>query len=741
MITRNEIVSAHKRICTLATSKNLKEALELLETLVRQASLGEYRDRLTEFNETYKNILLYTVRGINDPQRARVYQHLLKSVLMLTDEVKETLLEQSGIQIYRFKKNVIRLPERLQKLIPELLDHHQSNAEVSDLLGDIPVATDDPDVHESLVLEELFRNLWLKDKFTGPDCSSIMALINEPECPWYNKSVVVSGITMGLMHCFDEAKLQLLLDIYDTEIMQVSERALLGAIVSMYLYDNRLSLYPAVAARLKTYSDNSLMAEDFLTVTKQLTRARDTEKISKRLREEIMPDILKLQSKLEDKLDLNNIISDQEATDKNPDWQSFLEDSPELMGKLEELSRLQLEGTDVFMTTFAMLKHFPFFNEIHNWFLPFFGNHPEVARALRAEDEKFSSVFTEALASSTYICNSDKYSFCLNVEALPENQKEMLLTMFNAELESMNEVGSEDEILNKSLKHYSVFTQYIQDMYRFFKLHPLHSEFDDLFDNMFDFHNKWFFKQLVNPDDMLQKSGNFYFENNHFDEALEVFTLLAADGRADAELFQKTGYCHQKNDDYTKALEFYLKSELFESGRTWLTKKIAYCYTRTGNFKKALEYYREAEMAEPSNINLQISIANCFLHMKDFKSALNYYYKVELQSPGNSKVLRPIAWCLFVNGKFAEAESYYNRLAENETPNRYDFMNIGHLKWCSGSKEEAINMYVNSIRETDNSRESFLKAFEDDTEYLLRNGIDPDDIPIMLDYLKYALHE
>jgi hypothetical protein len=50
-------------------------------------------------------------------------------------------------------------------------------------------------------------------------------------------------------------------------------------------------------------------------------------------------------------------------------------------------------------------------------------------------------------------------------------------------------------------------------------------------------------------------------------------------------------------------------------------------------------------------------------------------------------------------------------------------------------------MYVNSIRETDSSRELFLKAFEDDTEYLLRNGIDPDDIPIMLDYLKYALHE
>ena len=50
--------------------------------------------------------------------------------------------------------------------------------------------------------------------------------------------------------------------------------------------------------------------------------------------------------------------------DKNPEWETFFKESPDVYNKLEEFTNLQMEGADVFLGAFAMLKQFDFFNEI-----------------------------------------------------------------------------------------------------------------------------------------------------------------------------------------------------------------------------------------------------------------------------------------------------------------------------------------------------------------------------------------
>jgi hypothetical protein len=46
------------------------------------------------------------------------------------------------------------------------------------------------------------------------------------------------------------------------------------------------------------------------------------------------------------KLDLQNLMKDPFAEDKNPDWENVFHDTPTLYNKLEEFSMLQLEGGD-----------------------------------------------------------------------------------------------------------------------------------------------------------------------------------------------------------------------------------------------------------------------------------------------------------------------------------------------------------------------------------------------------------
>ena len=64
-------------------------------------------------------------------------------------------------------------------------------------------------------------------------------------------------------------------------------------------------------------------------------------------------------------------------------------------------------------------------------------------------------------------------------------------------------------------------------------------------------------------------------------------------------------------------------------------------------------------------------------------------------------------------------------------------MNYGHLKWVNGNKKEAFEFYKKSISEENNTYDDFLSGFKDDEQYLLNHGVDKEEIPLMLDYLKY----
>jgi hypothetical protein len=170
---------------------------------------------------------------------------------------------------------------------------------------------------------------------------------------------------------------------------------------------------------------------------------------------------MKIKSKLEEKLDLENILSSKIISEKNPEWETYFKDSPDIYQKFEEFSAMQLEGADVFLGAFALLKRFDFFNELSNWFLPFYKENEVITIALENIKEGFDiNQFVEGLERSSFLCNSDKYSFCLNVKHLPSFQKSMMTELFNMELKAMNELSKEDEIVNSNTKNKTVFTQY-----------------------------------------------------------------------------------------------------------------------------------------------------------------------------------------------------------------------------------------------------------------------------------------
>ena len=117
---------------------------------------------------------------------------------------------------------------------------------------------------------------------------------------------------------------------------------------------------------------------------------------------------------------------------------------------------------------------------------------------------------------------------------------------------------------------------------------------------------------------------------------------------------------------------------------------------------------------------------------------MKHYFKIEYLNPGSQNILRPIAWCYFALGELERSEKYFQKVFET-TPGYYDYINYGHVLWAQGKKREAIELYIQSMRDLKFGKDDFLRTMEEDRSLLISNGINEKDIPLMLDYLHYRL--
>jgi hypothetical protein len=67
-------------ICSNLAARRIKPAFDLINLLITENNLGIYSDEYLNLKETYDLMLKYTVEGIRDPERQKVYRKLIVSV-------------------------------------------------------------------------------------------------------------------------------------------------------------------------------------------------------------------------------------------------------------------------------------------------------------------------------------------------------------------------------------------------------------------------------------------------------------------------------------------------------------------------------------------------------------------------------------------------------------------------------------------------------------------------------------
>jgi len=733
----------HKKICRLVSERKIKQSLDILKDMMSLASSGDLRDEYENIVMTYRNMLSYTIEGIDDPERDRVYLRLIQSILGLADRVRQDILSRySGWNTYWIKQQTEKEQKLTGRTIIETVDDLMFKSELDEWLRLSNEINPDPESalstkHRHLI-KSIFNHLWLTDYYGEAEKSLTDIVFNSGKFRWHEMSIFVSAITLSSFRTFQTEKLMRLIDIYRGGREQVMERALSGLILNLHYYNGRIMLYPEITDAVKRLADDPGFRERCRIIVLQTIRSRETEKLSRKLQDEILPQVAKLRPRIEEKLNLDDILPGQGSEEKNPDWSEMFSDSEEIFKTMEELTKLQMEGADVYMSAFANLKHFDFFRDFHNWFMPFYPDHDTVNEIFRDEIlGPGTNELAEALFKTPFICNSDKYSLLLNLKYLPSAQKSMMLKVFRTELEGLRQLGDDEQMTDPYRNFRTNVTQYLQDIYRFFKLSPYKKEFEDLFMGKLDIYNSEFFRMTCNAAESEAGLAEYFFSRDFFDDALLLYTRLVENKPDDPQLYEKIAYCHQQSGNYEEALRYYKMSDLIVR-KAWTIRKTGLCNRKLGRYEEALDCYLQALDLEPDNLHTSVMIAHSYLDLGKFEEALKYYFRVEYNDPGNLNILRPIAYCYFALGRFEESSLYYERLSAGKLTG-HDYINLGHLSLCMGKRKEAVEYYRDSILIGRLTVDDLLSDINEDMPLLVRLGADADDMPILLDYLLFSI--
>ena len=727
-----QIHATYKSASHFLVLGQVKNALDKTKVLVDELQIGDYSDRLEDLRQNYRFLLHYYITGVDDPQRKSVYNKLIGKIFVLISELREELILRGSANYEYAQKRYYPHTRRYnstEDLFNALKYFHSQSA----------LLKNKEDIHDvelkrlrsnyELIIPEFFRLFWLTTVIGSKEKVLFNQIMDKDYPGWIEKSVLVSALTLNLWRMFDENKLMLLFDACLVDEQQVRQRALVGLCFVLAKYNRFLPFFPSIRNRLVLLADDHHIVENFQNIIIQLIATSETEKITKKMREEILPEVMKISPMLKDKMDADSLLSSDDWDEENPEWQDMLEKSG-VSDKLKELSELQLEGADVYMSTFSLLKNFSFFAEFTNWFMPFDSQNSAVNDLFKTDDRTLITAFV----SNNVMCNSDKYSFCLSILQMPESQRVMLKQSFTKEAEQLDEMTKDEAILTPNVASKNISRLYVQDLFRFFKLNPQHGDFADMFAFSLLMHRSYLFDILSVNSNFKLSIAEYYFSKNQYTQALEVFEKIQHEMPPTAALYQKIGYLYQLTSQITKALDAYIKSDIIQPDDLWTIRKIALCYLLVGEYGKALEYYQHADHLNPDQLKVLMQIGHCYVELGKIKEALAVYFKVDAIGDENVKVWRAIMWCSFISGNIQQADYYGKKLLESE-PNALDYLNAGHVAWCQHRLADALELYRKSLNLQQNNWELLLEAFNDDKSYLIANGIDADDIPLFLDKL------
>lgn len=683
----------YKRTINKLDERHLGEALELLQELANVLGDWKLLDEVADVNSAYGLLLYYMEQGNNDPAREQQHTNFIAACYNIAEKAAQT------------ERALVTGTSARMRSISEILKDME-NLELKNITSE--PCEEDANKHVELYTE-LFNASY--DSFLWNDEAAAQAqeVIDSALIAENDKILMTSGLFINCLQAFDARKIIFFADNYSTATSSMLRiRMLVAVAFTLYTYRNRLFAYPAITSKLKDLCNNPRFTTDMQNLQKLIIESLSTHEVDRKMREEIIPAMLKSHNFNPEKFGINSL---EEISESNPEWKNF----EQQVGKLAEL---EAAGADIYYSTFSTLKRYPFFNNAANWLYPFEENHPGIPKQIRKTGLKG---IANALLKSDVLCDSDKYSFCMLTTQMTDGQVNMIISQ-------LPEMGGYDTAIAQTSE--STCRNYLRNLFRFFYLYSGKSKPANPFETDMSLLDCNELAEAFKDKTEINKISAYAIKKGKYDMAISFLLLSETKGFADSEVYQELGFCYQKKKSYFDAIAAYEKANALSGDSKWTLQHLAQTNRIVGNYKDALNYYRLLETAKGEDAKIAFRCGECLVHLESYDDAMHEFFKAEYLNPDMTAATRAIAWCSILTDDIKQARKYYDKLLLKEEQGE-DLLNAGHAAWIDGDTKAAVELYSRAYAEL--KREEFLKRMQSDKEILKTHGISNYDITFMSD--------
>ena len=704
--------------------RRLSNAIEVLEQLYVQRPSLMGHSEFEAIKTDYQLMVDYMGRGFSDSHRESLYSTLLQRLYRVAADL-EISWRCKNVSAYVNSFRVIDHLNTSHDFVRTVLESFVSDIAMLSLQPEETREQKSTELYDrhQLFMNRLFSALWTSCQWTDDDCKFYTELLLSPTVMSTDQQVIVSAISLGAMNQFDINKFKTLVNVYQKATDEhVRQRALVGWVLAVF---EGMDIFPEQDAMIRELCENPTITRELLTLQIQFFYSKDAEKDNDKIQRDIMPDIMRNSNLtigrlgiMEKEEDAIESILHQDADEKRME---------QMEEKVRKMMDMQKQGSDIYFGGFSQMKRFPFFNDMVNWFTPFYLNHP----ALRPVISKLGDTkFLNTLMERSNFCESDRYSFTFALEQiinqLPADIKDAIGS--DAMLGPLAESDDTEDAI-------SIRRTYLQDLYRFFRLYHTANDFINPFEDngKGDFVADTFFftyKSFMGTglDAVKLRLASHLYKHQQMTELAELLTTFQS---ADPRYAILMGYTNINMGKAEFAYQFFDYALKAEPDNQWALKGKARAALDAEDYKTAEEVYTELLKLEPGHKNYTMNRCVALLKLGRTSEVREELFRLDYQYPEDMNVKRVLAWAMLSDNSLDKASQLYDTLLA-ATPAHEDYLNAGYCQWAMGNVQRAVELFREWMVKSGKSREQLLEEFRSDADTLEMYGISETDSFLML---------
>ena len=665
---------------------HLGEAIEFMKGYLKANPSAFTDQQIQVIEDDFGRMLDYMEQGYRDAERDKIYRQLVQRMWNFTANHRMMWLCREVSFYHEAQQRSVRNMLSFEIIQKNMEDFVTETAMLS-LESDETRRTKETVLyarhHDFMRL--LFDRILVSYQWNSAQREFYEQLLTSPTIDSLDAQLITSAVTLSCLTQFDIMKFRLLVHLHEqSAVVQVRERAFVGW--ALCLQGLPLDIYPEI--RVQTTELCQTYHEQLTELQQQMICCINADKDHETIQREIMPNILRNSNFRVTRNGIEEMDDDPMEDIMHPEAAD--EKMEQMERTMQQMLDMQKQGSDVYFGGFKQMKRFPFFYTLSNWFIPFYIQHPDLNTL---SENVRSSRFIKTIIQNGVFCNSDKYSFMLALSSIISQVPEPLREAMNAG-EAIDPAAS---IIDVHTPIYIRLT-YLQDLYRFYRLHPQH--------------------QVLVYDPFVRDTPNnifhyFILNNDVFEEVDDV----------NLQLFRARLYLlHQQ---YERALEVLRKVEKTAPDNEQLLTLSARALMRTAAYREAADYYERLLTHKPDSMKYQYNHVLALIQDGRFKEASPEIFKLSYEHPENAKVKSVLAWMLLSTGQDEQAEKEYTAIIETGKQSQEDTLNAAYCFWFRGQTKKAVTLFKQFVQHIPGK--DLSEAFAKDEQLLTSHGITPLD--------------